>query len=178
MFSLSCIEKGANRVITVEAQPVIFNLGLLNNVSGYPAIEPLNYAVYDKDGEMVHILNAHVGSMVGGNEGELVETITLATLLNECNINDNNTVLKLDCEGSEFNILLTSSVEVLRRFAVITMEVHGNTNPNPEYRDLALIEKRMIECGFIKVKYGQMYYESSVQPRILVNVFTEKWVRI
>jgi FkbM family methyltransferase len=178
LFSLACVEKGANRVIAVEAQPVIFNLGLLNNVAGYTAIEPLNYAVSDTDGEMVHILNNNVGSVVGGSEGELTETITLATLLDKYNVNGNDLVMKIDCEGSEFNILLTSSTETLRRFAVMSMEVHANTNHNPAYHDISLIEAKMIECGFSNVRSGRIFNDYPDGTRIWMDVYINKWVRV
>jgi FkbM family methyltransferase len=178
LYALFCAEKGANRVITVEAQPVIFKTRLLDNVTGYPCIEPLNYAASDTDGEMVHILNINVGSVVGGDEGDLVETITLSSLLDKCNVIGNDLVMKIDCEGSEFNILLTSTIETLRRFSVMSMEVHANTNPNPAYQDISLLEAKMLESGFTMVKTGRVFYDYSDGTRKWVDVYTNKWVRI
>ena len=178
MFSLACLEKGANKIITVEAQPVVYNMGLLSNVSKYSAITPINYAASDTDGQQVHILNAHVASRVGGDEGDLVETITLQTLLDRYNILGNDVVLKLDCEGSEFNILLPASVDLLRRFSVVYMELHNNTNPDPKYQDSQLLVDKMISSGFNKVKDGGIVGYNDDGTTTNLGVFVQKWVRV
>ncbi len=177
MFSLLCLEKGANKIITVEAQPVVYQ-GLLNNVSNYQAIIPMNYAASDSDGQQVHILNAHVASRVGGDVGDLVETITLQTLMDRKNVLGDDLVLKLDCEGSEFNILLPTSTGLIRRFAVIYMEVHGNTNPDPKYQDIQLIHDKLITSGFTQVKDGFMWRNDAAGIPVQLDVYVEKWRRV
>ena len=178
MFSLWCVEKGAARIISVEAQPVIYQLGLMNNVRAYPMVIPLNYALSDVDGEQVHILNAHVASKVGGDQGEMVETITLESLLQSQNVLGDDLVMKIDCEGSEFNILLNAEQELLRRFAVISLETHANTNPDPRYQDVQLITDRLTSCGFTRVKSSVLtwYYEDGTS--VTKDIFIEKWVRV
>ena len=177
MFSLLCLEKGANKIITVEAQPVVYQ-GLLNNVSNYQAIIPMNYAASDSDGQQVHILNAHVASRVGGDVGDLVETITLQTLLDRQNIHGDDLALKLDCEGSEFNILIPASVDLLRRFSVIYMELHGETNVDPKYHDVNLVRNKLTSSGFNKVKSGGMVTYNGDGTSTPLNVYVEKWVRV
>ena len=178
MFSLFCVEKGAARIITIEAQPVIYQLGLLPNINKYPMITPLNYAASDVDGTQVHILNAHVASMVGGDQGDLVETITLDSILYGQNILGDDLVLKLDCEGSEFNILLPADVSLLRRFSIITLETHANTNINPKYHDVQLITDKLASCGFSKVKSSVMLSYLPDGTSTPMGVFVEKWVRV
>ena len=179
MFSLLCVERGASRVICVEAQPVIYNLGLMNNVKQYPMITPLNYAASDVDGKQVHILNEHVGSKVGGDIGELVETITLKTLMTQQNILGDDLVLKLDCEGSEFNVLLESDVTTLRKFSVIYMELHGNVNPDPAYADVKIVENKLVDCGFSKVNEIEIWhYNSDNTMSHGLGVFVQKWIRV
>lgn len=177
MFALACVEKGAARVICVEAQPIIYNLGLLNNIKSYPMITPLNYAMTELDGQHVHILNEHVGSKVGGDVGELVETISLSTLLYQQNALGNDLVLKLDCEGSEFNILMGSDIETIRRFNTIFIEIHNDTNSNPAYKDSAIVMNRLQEAGFNKVKDGQIV-GFTTGGDTLMGVYVQKWVRV
>ena len=179
MFSLLCVERGASRIICVEAQPVIYNLGLLNNVKQYPMITPLNYAASGVDGEWVHIFNEHVGSKVGGDVGDLVETITLKTLMSWQNVLGDDLVLKLDCEGSEFNVIMEADVTTMRKFAVIYMELHGNTNPNPAYANVKLVEDKLVEFGFTKVKEGEIVHFNDDHSRSHgLGVYVQKWVRV
>ena len=178
MFSLACVEKGAMRSICVEAQPVIFNLGLVNNVRDYPMITALNYAASDTDGTWVHILNEHVGSRVGGDIGDLVETITLETIMQQHNITDADPVLKLDCEGSEFNILMGTDISIIRKFSTIFMEVHDNTNVDPRYQDSAVVVNRLRECGFNCIKEGRMVRYNEDGTTTPLGVYVQKWVRV
>ena len=177
MFSLRCVELGARLIYAVEAQPVIFQLGLLNNVKNYPMIFAMNAAVWDKDGETVTIFNEHVGSKVKtSGEGEKVNTITLKKLIE--NIPDTDMVLKLDCEGSEFNILMGSERDVIRKFAFIHIEVHGDTNENPAYKDVAVVHDRLTEFGYMRVSLiPVMWYGNDGETRE-IGVYVEKWVRV
>jgi FkbM family methyltransferase len=178
MFSLSCLSRGATKLIAIEAQPTVYNLGMLNNIAPYPAIIPLNYAASDVDGAIVHIPNAHVASRVGGTDGDAVETITLATVLDRYNIIGDDLVMKIDCEGSEFNILLPAPTELLRRFNIIYMEVHANTNENPAYHDVKLIENKMIASGFNLAKRFTYYSYNEKGESFHIGVYVEKWVRV
>lgn len=177
MFSLRCVELGAKQVIAIEAQPTVYNLGLLNNVKDYPMITPMLAAVWDKDGETVTILNEHVGSKVKtSGEGDKVNTITLNTLTK--NLTDEDMVLKLDCEGSEFNILIESDRETIRKFAFIHIEIHANTNENPAYQDVDVVRNRLTEVGYQRVSLiPVMWYGNNRETKEL-GVYVEKWVRV
>jgi len=176
MFSIFCAEKGAKNIYAIEAQPVVYNIGLLDNAQHYENIIPLNYAVYDSDDQQVHILNHHVGSRVGGTEGDIVRTITLKTLLERQNIQETDMLLKMDCEGSEFNILLSTDKDTLRRFKTIHMEIHGNTNP--VYKDSNLIRSVLSEYGFYCDKKSDQFAVRTESETVYYDVFVEKWVRI
>jgi FkbM family methyltransferase len=52
-----------------------------------------------------------------------VESVTLAALLDRCQL-DELDCLKMDVEGAEYDILLTSETATLRRIRLITMEYH------------------------------------------------------
>jgi hypothetical protein len=141
-------------------------------------IVPLNYAVLDSNGKMVHILNEHVASRVGGDIGELVETITLDSLLYQQNLLGDDIVLKLDCEGSEFDILMGTPVETIRRFRTIFIEIHNDTNPNPAYKDSSVVINRLQECGFNKIKDGGMVVYNGDGTTTSLGVVVQKWVRV
>lgn len=174
LFTLRCVELGAKQVISVEAQPVVYSLGLTHNVSGCSNVKPLCAAVSDTDGQTVHILNHNVGSKVGGDQGDLTTTITLQTLIKD--MDNEDMVLKLDCEGSEYNIVMTSSPEVLRRFSYIYMEVHEDANPSEQYRGLGMIVDKMKACGFELVNNMQcQYIENGVYHPM--NIHVQKWQR-
>lgn len=177
MFSLRCVELGAKQIIAIEAQPVIYNLGLVNNVANFPTITPMLAAVWDKDGETVTILNEHVGSKVKtGGDGDQVTTITLKTLIE--NIPDDDMVLKLDCEGSEFNILMGSDRDTIRRFASIHLEIHGNTNENPEYHDVNVVRNRLTDLGYNQVSLIPILWFGNDGERKELGIYVEKWVRV
>lgn len=176
MFSLACLERGATRIIAVEAQPVIYKLGLANNVAPYKAITAINYAASHVDGETVHILNQHVGSKVGGEVGDAVETITLASILERHNVIGDDLVLKIDCEGSEFNVFMSSPHELLRRFSVMYMEVHAMTNVNPEWHDPTMIAAKLIQSGFQQVKDFPFYSTGPNGETHWIGVAVQKWV--
>lgn len=176
MFSIFCSEKGAKIIYAVEAQPVIYQNGLLENVKHFENIVPLNYAVYDTDNEQVHIINHHVGSRVGGLDGDLVETITLKKLLDQQAITESNMLLKLDCEGSEFNIILSSEIDILRRFKTIHLELHGNTNP--VYKDSDLVRSKLAQAGFYCHAKSDQFAVRTESETVYFDVFVEKWVRM
>jgi FkbM family methyltransferase len=178
MFALRCVEWGARRVIAVEAQPTVYELGLVPNVSSIRQIEPRFNAVYDTDGLIVEVENQHVGSKVGGISTTGTPTITLKTLLDREGVYGDNLVLKLDCEGSEFNILLTCDEYTLSRFSTIFVELHGaGCNPDPAYHDVNIIRQLLTNSGFTRISsIGQYDYTGTV-PVIRDDMAVEKWVK-
>jgi FkbM family methyltransferase len=78
------------------------------------------------------------GTSINHSEQKLeVPLKTLKTILNENNFEP--TLLKLDCEGCEYDIILSSSDETLKKFSHIQIEYHYG------YKNL----KRKLElCGF------------------------------
>ena len=59
-------------------------------------------------------------------DGDIVECISLEEALNK--IPENELVLKIDCEGSEYDILLPAPKHVIRKFKYIYAEFHDNIN--------------------------------------------------
>ncbi len=72
------------------------------------------------------------------DHGVNVPLLTLKNILNNYNI-PNESILKMDCEGCEYETILTASNEILERFSHIIVEYHHG------YKNL---KKKLEECGF------------------------------
>lgn len=176
MFSLRCLELGANRVIAVEAQPNVFNNGLLNNVRDYPKITPINRACLDVDGQSVLISNQNVHSVIG-ESGDLVTSISLKTIVDQYAV-EPDSYLKIDCEGSEYDILMNVDIDTLRKFKVIDMELHMQANSNIQYRGYGPILSKLDQMGFKMEKYTPHYMMFGDGRMFPIDVCVMKWVRI
>ncbi|NDF30576.1 MAG: FkbM family methyltransferase [Nitrososphaeria archaeon] len=55
--------------------------------------------------------------------GTRIQTITLANILDRFELND--ALLKLDCEGCEYNVILNSDTKTLLKFKTILIEFHN-----------------------------------------------------
>jgi FkbM family methyltransferase len=74
-----------------------------------------------------------------------VTAVTLADFLDENGI-ENVDLLKMDIEGSEFEVLLTAGIETLRRIRRVELEYHERQGPESK-KDLI---RRLEEAGFRK----------------------------
>jgi len=171
LFTLRCVELGAKTIVAVEAQPTVYNHGLVPNVQGYKNVIPINRAVFDEDGKTVTIDNANVASVVG-KPGEEVLTSRLVSIIG--NIPE-DIFLKIDIEGSEFEVLRSTPPEVLRKAATVVMEIHTS-----EGKTVQEIHDLMSRAGFEMVyrqemRGGDNPDESTWVP---INVSIEKWRRV
>lgn len=170
LFSLLCWQLSAKKIISVEAQSYIFHQGLAVVTQGFDDIFRLNLAISDKDGETVYIENNHVCSQVGSG-GDPVQTVTIATLLEQNQIFDYDMVLKIDTEGAEFPALLNCDTATLRRFAVIFCELHTDYHNSPEWRNPEVVRNRLRSAGFVCIKTtSTVFYDRPL--------YTEKWIQL
>lgn len=67
-----------------------------------------------------------VGRKISGspNQGGAIPLLTLEQILRQNNVGHYETVLKMDCEGCEYDVILSSPDNVLRRFSNILVEYH------------------------------------------------------
>jgi FkbM family methyltransferase len=71
--------------------------------------------------------------------GEKIPLLTLEDILNEIKISSQEVILKMDCEGCEYDAILYSANETLRRFSHIQIEYHHG------YKSL---KEKLENCGF------------------------------
>ena len=147
LFASYCFDKGAKKVVSVEAHPAIFG-ELLHNVTKLDTVYPLNFAVMDRDNDTVKIENKSVASTVG-NVGEDISTITVKTLLNNFEPDDNDITLKIDIEGSEYDVILNMEQEVASRFSTLFIEIHAEVHN--KYKGFGIIKDKLKGLGFTEV---------------------------
>jgi len=132
--------KGAKRVFAIEPHPDAFAEMLdnikLNNLEHI--IVPLNLGIASRSSKIC-IENADIRSTVityhrPGNCIGAVPAITLGELTSRFGIDPDDAVLKMDCEGCEFDVIL-NDYEHVRLFRELVFEYHP-TFVNKSLKDL------------------------------------------
>lgn len=98
-----------------------------------------------------------------GTHAEMVPTRTLAQLVSECT--QDQILLKMDCEGAEYDILLDSHASTFDRIHTIMMETHGDMHPT--HKGLPVLHDRLTQLGFKQLDYqpyGIWWYDASGTP--------------
>ncbi|BCS91235.1 MAG: hexuronic acid methyltransferase AglP [Candidatus Micrarchaeota archaeon] len=120
--------KGAKHVYAFEPYPFAYQTALenikLNNLEDKVTI--INAACGGKSGKIG--IDENYESVDGSDlksfsKGKLIDMLTLEDIIKHYNISYNS-VLKIDCEGCEYGILLNASKETLSLFDQIVLEYH------------------------------------------------------
>ena len=147
LFSLFAARKAR---IVYALEPASTNFArLTKNVSRTRNIVPLNLACSGKDGQAVLDLSINPVSFSlvdSGRAGshETVTMISLSTLFERFNITECD-FLKLDCEGSEFDIILGSDPALIKRIRRIAMEYHDHLSQKFSHKDIV---EKLSALGF------------------------------
>ena len=120
-FSLLAYVLGAKKIVSIEPDQNNYNR-LKQNLSKCPLSTIVNCAMTGSPG-FVKLQGEGGEVSVTSLASEGVEGKTLEQLLVLFPEKD-DIVLKMDCEGMEYDSLLSSSSDTLRRFESITLEVH------------------------------------------------------
>jgi len=159
-FSLLAASLGAKKVIGIEPVTKTFNI-FQSNVkrSGLSSIIALKNVVSAEHGKYFQISNdndnAGANSMYNVAENsEMVRSLSLTTILKM--IEGNNILLKLDCEGAEYDVLLNATQEEMDRINEIVLEIH--TDLHPTFKGKEIIENKLKEFGFTNVRSDQIYW--------------------
>jgi FkbM family methyltransferase len=142
--------KGARKVIAIEPHPGAFAEMLdnirLNNLEG--VIVPVNAGLASKPGK-VCVGDADVSDTLviyhrAGDCPNPVPVVTLGGLINRFGIDPNNAVLKMDCEGCEYDVIL-NDYEHVRLFRELIFEYYPYAVNKP-VSDLLNMLSRDYEC--------------------------------
>jgi FkbM family methyltransferase len=168
--------KNAEKVIALEPFQYLYNLALQNIILNELSdkIILLN-AGYGTDG-IITIDNrtTHIGGQIRpdltdrfqNNYRSKITTYSLKSLINTYCVNNDNLLLKMDCEGCEYN-LLNEDDEILAKFERIQIEYHYG------YSEL---EKKLEDAGFVvshtHPKKG--YFPDYSPPKLMVGYLFAK----
>ena len=159
MFSALADELGALRVLAVEPHPANFEK-LLTIAADRPNIRPHRVAAHSGLVRTVKISGEQSLAAVA-LDGTEVETASLHDLLSIFPDAGNDLILKCDCEGSEFDILLSASAADVRRFERIYIEVHEV--PGVSYHGFDFLRDYMLYLGYgVEREYRPVWYRWDV----------------
>lgn len=158
-FSLYAAALGAKKVISVEPISASYNTFLKNiHRMGLTNITTYKKIVAEKGNQFLPVsLNANAGanSMYNVSDNyEVVETITFSEIMDQ--VAGHDILLKLDCEGGEYDVILTASHHDFVRINEIMMEIH--TDLHPKHKGKEVIEQVLTKNGFNKLDSVQIYY--------------------
>ena len=125
VFTALALKHGAKKVIGAEPIKSICHeyLDMFHEDS---RVAVFNKAVWGTSGNTLHFKVGEMDSTVSEETtGETVTTITIEDMLRYVPDWDNNLVLKMDCEGSEYTILQSLKRDLFRRFKYIHIEIHN-----------------------------------------------------
>jgi FkbM family methyltransferase len=158
-FSIVSAHFGAKKILAIEPVQNTFKL-LSDNIkkSQFNNIVPLKYAVSKKSGEYI-IISSDKESVANSvfninGEAETVKTITLRDLISKFD-NNYQIFLKLDCEGSEYDIILNASQTEMNKIDAIALEIHSEMHPI--YKGAEIINEKLKQFGFEVIKNEQLY---------------------
>ena len=180
-FSIMCANYGAKKIIAVEAQPQVFNGLLQSNTKGIKDITLINRAVTNESCKTIRIANDDTGSSLYSDKnntaGDEVATISLTDLT--ASHYSTNMLLKLDIEGAEYDVLMESSENTIRKFQTIVLEVYGEFHP--KYKGLDILLNRMKDLGYLLSHQIQMFDMYGTAGNITYKplpIWTCKFVRM
>jgi FkbM family methyltransferase len=142
--------KGAKRIIAVEPHPGAYAVMLdnikLNNLES--VVVPVNAGLASRPGKVcvedVGVEDTGATYHRPGDCPNTVPAVTLGELINRFSINVDDAVLKMDCEGCEFDVIL-NDYEHVRLFRELVFEYHPRF-VNKSLDDLLNVLGRDYKC--------------------------------
>jgi FkbM family methyltransferase len=141
--------KGAKHVFAFELDSDIFNVALYNikMMSYQDLITVENRMVTDSPLDFTYTESGKAHVM----------PITLDEIVKEYQIEDS--VLKMDCEGCEYGVILSSRADTIRHFSHIQLEYHFG---------MKKLKRRLLNIGY-EVKFSHNRYFKSTDTGILMK---------
>ena len=162
--SIYFVLNGATNVIAVELLPENCKMGQknieLNNLND--KIEILMAGCSDKKGQIFSSSSkTGMGHTIdtADKDGIKVPLLTIEDLLKSSK--NESRILKLDCEGCEYDVILSSSEDILRKFEYIFIEYHfGYLN----------LKKKLENSGFkVEKTYPSYYYHQTLKKKSYIG---------
>jgi FkbM family methyltransferase len=162
--------KGAKKVIVIEPFPSNYEYLVKNIISNnfQDKITPIN-AMVGKEVKKTNIVIPEefiVRDAEESNSGYQIEMITLSKLIEDFKVKD--ALLKMDCEGCEYESILNENDETLKIFKRIELEYHYG------YEKL---KNKLEKCGF-NVKYTKpknVHNPDASRPEMVVGfIYAER----
>lgn len=135
--------KGAKHVYALEPYPYSYMYAIKNIKTNHleKKITLLNAGCGARDSKITigsHYMNTASSELKESRSGKKIKLYTLKSISNNYKIDD-GAILKIDCEGCEYGVLLSASSKTLRKFKQIQGEYHYG------YKN---IEKKLKDAGF------------------------------
>lgn len=158
MFSILAAYLGAKNIISIEPSKKSYETLVENvNFANFKNITPIKKIVSNVSNQ---VRNLALGTDSGHNSlykdyknYEAVETITLSELVAQLGSDD--IVLKIDCEGAEYDILLNAEPDLFKNVKGLHIEIHADLHP--EHKGFEIIEEKIYSFGFKKIRDDQIF---------------------
>ena len=183
MFSIFASTLGASKVIAIE--PVSTTVKILkdnikqSNLNNIFVVQGLVSSINGESKEIgLEDKSGHNSVYSSSDKTETIGTVTLKSLLNL--VDGKNIFLKIDCEGSEYDVLLNADPRNMARIEAIAIEIHGELHP--DYKGFWHIHKALYSFGFRPIRQNQLKAWNVDQFGNLFNVrdlpiSEEIWIR-
>jgi FkbM family methyltransferase len=154
--------RGSSRIIAIEPFPRNYELAKKNiDINGFTDRTTLQLAgcAAESGNIIVDPLYKSTGRsrLVGFKQGIKIPLLTLQDILIENDVSTGEAVLKMDCEGCEYETILSSTADTLTYFSHIELEYHRG------YKNL---KEKLENCGFqVSVTRPVMQHSSSIQGK-------------
>lgn len=150
---------GAKQVIALEPYPYTYRVAKENiRLNGLEKkVMIINQACRAKPGTLLidkNFQNNDRNSLKYFRNGKRIPVTTLNSLVNKYHLE--GAVLKIDCEGYEYEIIQNASTKLLRKFKTIVMEYHYG------FRTL---EDKLIDSGF-SVRHTVPFYVRKIDEKV------------
>lgn len=143
--------RGASKVIGIEPFPDNYEMArkniVLNNFSGRISVMLAGCSANSGYINITEDLESGIASPTYDDNykpGTNVPSLTLESILKEYDIQNGETILKMDCEGCEYDTILSASDAILRQFSHMLIEYHAGYKDLKERLEKSSFEVRPI----------------------------------